>query len=152
MELVQVLTDWTGCPSPDSKMTNITGTPLFAAVSVLQNGPHSISSMLEGLYYSMLHVCRGGSLPDEAKHGRPGSWACYRRGMFMDNVPMSAFDVADQFVPSSWSCMGSFGRGLTRTAASTSSPSVWKPSKRCAASTSQRPDIPDRTPREYSLA
>ena len=99
MELVQVLTDWTGCPSPDSKMTNITGTPLFAAVSVLQNGPHSISSMLEGLYYSMLHVCRGGSLPDEAKHGRPGSWACYRRGMFMDNVPMSAFDVADQFVP-----------------------------------------------------
>ena len=72
--LMQVADAWPHLPSPTGTPTAITGTPMFAAVSVLEGGAHSESSMFEGLFYSLLDICRRGQLPDAwvFKIGRPG--------------------------------------------------------------------------------
>ncbi|GAQ79518.1 Putative protein kinase superfamily protein [Klebsormidium nitens] len=43
--------------SPTGKLGAITGTPLYAPLSVLQGRSHTRSSMLEGLYISLLACC-----------------------------------------------------------------------------------------------
>ena len=40
-----------------------TGTPLFAAISVLDGGLHTVSTELESLFNVMLYIVRGGHLP-----------------------------------------------------------------------------------------
>lgn len=60
------------------------GTPLYGAVCVLEGHPHSISSDLESLYYSLRHICCD-ELPDERTFECPISsreWALTRRGAF----------------------------------------------------------------------
>lgn len=53
---MQELTAWDEAVSPTSKVTAITGTPMYAAVSVLSGGPHTVNSMLKGLFYSVLSM------------------------------------------------------------------------------------------------
>ena len=50
--------------SPSGKPWSLTGTPLFCAISVLDGEPHTISSALESLFYSMLHWVSNGRFPD----------------------------------------------------------------------------------------
>lgn len=42
----------------------MTGTPVFAAVFVLEGGPHTVGSMMKGLSNSMLVISHNGSMPD----------------------------------------------------------------------------------------
>ena len=47
-------------PQSAFSLTGITGTVLWAALSVLEGEPHSVSSMLEGLFISVLSIsCKG---------------------------------------------------------------------------------------------
>ena len=74
--------DWDAPPTPSGHVTAITGTALFAAISVMEGGPHSLSSMLEGLFYSILFICSAGRVPGERafKISRdPEEWAIARR-------------------------------------------------------------------------
>lgn len=50
--------------SPSGKPWSLTGTPLFCAISVLDGQPHTISSALESLFYSMLYWVSNGRFPD----------------------------------------------------------------------------------------
>ena len=72
----------------------IEGTPLFAAVSVLEGGGHTRSSMYEGLFYSLLYICRRGQLPDEwAFRFSQEAWAKVRRGYMMCEPPVDTWGV-----------------------------------------------------------
>jgi hypothetical protein len=57
--------DWDASYVLEGYMTAVMGTARFAAISVLQGGPHSLSSMLEGLFYSILYICSAGRLPEQ---------------------------------------------------------------------------------------
>ena len=57
--------------SPSGKPQCLTGTPLFCAISVLDGQPHTISSALESLFYSMLYWVSNGKFPDAL--GQPHS-------------------------------------------------------------------------------
>ena len=56
---------WDRPRSADS-LTGITGTVLWAPLSVLEGGQHSVSSMLEGLFISALSISCNGKL--ETRH------------------------------------------------------------------------------------
>lgn len=94
---IQVVKDCLQLPSP----TGFTGTPVFAAVSVLEGGPHTCSSMYEGLFYSLLYICRGGRLPDEwaCKFGGHKKMAKVRRGYMMCEPPIATWDVPEGVAP-----------------------------------------------------
>ena len=49
-------------PQSASSPTGITGTVLWAALSVLEGGQHSLSSMLEGLFISAFSISCNGKL------------------------------------------------------------------------------------------
>lgn len=53
------------CQSYPSRPEKLIGTPLYCAVSVLKGEPHSRSTDLESLYYSLRHIAYG-KLPDES--------------------------------------------------------------------------------------
>lgn len=52
--------DWTKRHSEGGAPNVITGTMLYSPLSVLQGGPHTVCSMLEGLYLSVLYISTGG--------------------------------------------------------------------------------------------
>ena len=69
-------------PRSAGTLNGITGTVLWAPLSVLEGGLHSVSSMLEGLFISALSISCNGKLdsrhdmnPDRLRH-----CACLRRG------------------------------------------------------------------------
>lgn len=95
---MQFVEDWSQLPSP----TSFVGTPIFAACSVLEGGPHTESSMYEGLFYSLLYICRGGHLPDAWAFKITGSakkWAMVRRGCMMREPPIATWDVPEGVAP-----------------------------------------------------
>eukprot|EP00243_Klebsormidium_subtile_P012048 TRINITY_DN7138_c1_g4_i1.p1 TRINITY_DN7138_c1_g4~~TRINITY_DN7138_c1_g4_i1.p1 ORF type:complete len:692 (-),score=78.26 TRINITY_DN7138_c1_g4_i1:155-2230(-) len=53
-------------PSPTGSVQQITGTPLYAPLSTLCGDPHTESSMLEGLFISVLDRCSDGKLVGRA--------------------------------------------------------------------------------------
>lgn len=75
----------------------IVGTPMFAAVSVLEGGPHTESSMYESLFYSILSICRGGRMPDAwaFKFNGPTDAAKARRGVMMNQPPINMWGVPE---------------------------------------------------------
>ncbi len=99
--VLQVIEDWSELPSPTGNPAAITGTPLFAAVSVLEGGPHTQSSMYEGLFYSLLYICRGGRLPDSWAFKFTGlaEAAKLRRGCMMCEPPINTWDVPEEVAP-----------------------------------------------------
>jgi hypothetical protein len=44
----------------------ISGSVQFTAISVMEGGPHSLSSMYKSLYYSLLYICSDGERPRSA--------------------------------------------------------------------------------------
>ena len=52
--------DWGKRPSDEGAPNRITGTMSFSARSVLGGGAHTVSSMLEGLYLSVLDISTDG--------------------------------------------------------------------------------------------
>ena len=69
-------------PSPTGQPRAITGTLLYAPLSVLEGGPHTESSMLEGLFLSMLHIGCNGKLSHRNVYSSLSLSACanLRRG------------------------------------------------------------------------
>ena len=60
---------------------NITGTLLWAPLSVLEGEPHTVSSMLEGLFLSVLSIsCRGKLTGHGESSGNLVWWSILRRG------------------------------------------------------------------------
>ena len=58
-----MIKDWRERRRSSSMPTTITGRRLFAAISVLEGGPHSLSSMYEALFHSILFICSDGQQP-----------------------------------------------------------------------------------------
>jgi hypothetical protein len=83
-------------PSPTGSVRQITGTPLYAPLSILCGEPHTESSMLEGLFISLLDRCSDGKLVDRhdmdftdlprAQRARRGSLTGARLGE-LDHIP-----------------------------------------------------------------
>ena len=100
--VLQIVHDWSQLPSATDGPGAISGSPMFAAVSVLEGGSHTESSMYEGLFYSLLSICRGGLTPD--------AWAfeaftnlthvaVTRRGVFKEEPPMDMWGVPEDMAP-----------------------------------------------------
>lgn len=80
-----LMQDMAGCwerPRAASSLTGITGTVLWAALSVLDGEQHSLSSMLEGLFISALSISCNGKLHlrHAMKPDQLALCACLRRG------------------------------------------------------------------------
>eukprot|EP00878_Enallax_costatus_P019327 GHUV01020389.1.p1 GENE.GHUV01020389.1~~GHUV01020389.1.p1 ORF type:complete len:390 (+),score=115.77 GHUV01020389.1:1047-2216(+) len=74
-----------------------TGTPLYAALCVLDYKPHSVSSDLEALYYSLRHISYG-TLPDEGIFQHSSSvtdWALARRGAYTQKQDFGSNEFAE---------------------------------------------------------
>ncbi len=86
---LQEVSDRTEPLWPDGSPTAISGTRLFAAISVMEGGPHSQSSMFEALYYSMLFICSDGQQPRRPALGSSMSLQqmCQERRAFMQQQP-----------------------------------------------------------------
>ena len=69
-------------PRSASSLMSITGTVLWAALSVLEGEQHSLSSMLEGLFISALSISCHGKLQMQhlMKPDQLALCACLRRG------------------------------------------------------------------------
>ena len=99
---MQVVTDFNDLPSPTGMVDTITGTPIFAAASTLSGGAHTLSSMCEGLLYSIIYSSSGGKLPDAPALSvgvKLKRFAVSRRGTFMCKPPMGLWDVSDGVAP-----------------------------------------------------
>ena len=58
---------------------------MAAPISVLQGQPHTVSSMLEGLFLSVYNIACDGKLPHCLKgNSKPLDWEIYRRGSLTD--------------------------------------------------------------------
>lgn len=93
---MQVVQDLNERSSAGGMAVQLTGTPLFAACSLLAEpgAPHSISAQLESLCYSLWYIALG-ELPDEPMFRVSRShetWAAHRRGMMMQ--PQACFAAA----------------------------------------------------------
>ena len=95
--VLQVVHDWNELPSPTGKLAVISGTPMYAAVSVLEGGAHTVSSMCKGLFYSLLSICRGGRMPDAWAFNTRGleDAALVRRGFMMREPPIDMWGVPE---------------------------------------------------------
>lgn len=93
----KIVHNWSELPSTTGKPAAISGTPMYAAVSVLEGGAHTESSMYEGLFYSLLSICRGGLMPDAwaSKAKGPEDAANARRGYMMKVPPTDMWDVPE---------------------------------------------------------
>jgi hypothetical protein len=85
-------------PSLTGSPEAITGTMLYAPYSVLNGGPHTVSSQLEGLFISLLGVSCNGRIRgrDLANVGDRNSWIAHRlaqfssvRGIFLHNAQIA---------------------------------------------------------------
>ena len=68
--------------SPAAVLANITGTPLWAPLSVLEGNAHSVSSVLEGLFISILSISCEEKINGYKLAGSMTipKWATFRRG------------------------------------------------------------------------
>jgi len=85
--------DWTqevdqDSNSPAAVLTNITGTLLWAPLSVLERNAHSVSSMLEGLFISILSISCEEKIDGYKLAGSMtiSNWATFRRGAMTGRV------------------------------------------------------------------
>lgn len=75
---------------------------MLAAASTLAGGAHTISSMCEGLFLSILFSSIGGNLPDAEGLNKGLSLqllANLRRGTFSHSVPKDVWGVAEHVAP-----------------------------------------------------
>jgi len=74
--------------SPAAVLANITGTPLWAPLSVLEGSAHTVSSMLEGLFISILSISCEEKIDGYklARSMTPSDWATFRRGAMTRRV------------------------------------------------------------------
>ena len=89
---MQMVASFDDMPTP----TGFTGTPMFAAASTLAGGAHTISSMCEGLFLSILFSSSGGNLPDAEGFNKGLSLqllANLRRGTFSHSIPKDVWEV-----------------------------------------------------------
>ena len=99
---MQMVESFDDMPSPTGRVDAITGTPMFAAASTLTGGAHTISSMCEGLFLSILFSSSGGNLPDAEGLNKGLSLqllANLRRGTFSRSTPKDVWGVAKQVAP-----------------------------------------------------
>lgn len=88
--------------NPTGKVDTFTGTPLFAAATTLAGEGHTISSMCEGLFLSILFSSTGGKMPDAEGFNVGLSLqdsAMLRRGLFMSSIPKDVWGVAEHVAP-----------------------------------------------------
>ena len=89
-------------PSPTGRVDAIRGTPMFAAASTLAGGAHTISSMCEGLFLSILFSSSGGNLPDAEGFNNElflQLLARLCRGTFSRSTPKVVWGVAEYVAP-----------------------------------------------------
>ena len=75
---------------------------MFAAASTLAGGAHTISSMCEGLFLSILFSSSGGNLPDAEGFNKGLSLqllANLRRGTFSSSTPKDVWGIAKHVAP-----------------------------------------------------
>ena len=99
---MQMVESFDDMPSHTRRVDAITGTPMFAAASTLAGGAHTISSMCEGLFLSILFSSSGGNLPDAEGFNKGLSLqllANLRRGSFSCSTPKDVWGVAKDVAP-----------------------------------------------------
>lgn len=99
---MQMVASFDDMPSPTGRVDAITGTPMFAAASTLAGGAHTISSMCEGLFLSILFSSSAGNLPDAEGFNKGLSLqllANLRRGTFSHSIPKDVWGVAEHVAP-----------------------------------------------------
>jgi len=99
---MQMVASFDDMPSPTGRVDTITGTPMFAATSTLAGEAHTISSMCEGLFLSILFSSSGGNLPDAEGFCKGLSLqlsANLRRGTFSPSPPKDVWGVAEDVAP-----------------------------------------------------
>lgn len=96
--------DWTVAISSDSPKSKdirqITGTLIAAPLSVLRGEPHTISSMLEGVFLSILSIACGGKIAGfELRTNDIRKWAVNRSGALRELQLMEEDEIVDELKP-----------------------------------------------------
>lgn len=85
-------------PSPTGEPAAISGTPLFAAASVLMGDAHTLSTDLESLVYSTFHICTQGKVPSlRDMQPDPYKSGALRYGLMNKDSPPWLADVKKKF-------------------------------------------------------
>lgn len=79
--------------TPRSRLRAITGTPRYAALSVLEGSEHTVSSMLEGLFISILDVSCNFRLTGRHQMASVTWTAALRRGTLLAKTLMESHAI-----------------------------------------------------------
>ena len=85
--------------SPRARLMAITGTPRYAALSVLEGSEHTVSSMLEGLFISTLDTSCNFRLAGRQQMTSVKWTAVLRRGTLLADTLLESAAIAPELKP-----------------------------------------------------